>query len=74
MNIGLINENALIEALKNKKIGGAGLDVFAKEPLSSDNPLLQLDNVGTFFHVLLDMHIYNLHNFTRLLIKKNIHC
>jgi len=41
---GLIDENALYEALKNKKIRGAALDVFEEEP-PKDNPLLKLDNV-----------------------------
>lgn len=35
----LINEEALIQALNSKKIGGAALDVFADEPLTSENPL-----------------------------------
>ncbi|XP_065216877.1 glyoxylate reductase/hydroxypyruvate reductase-like [Planococcus citri] len=48
---GLIDENALIEALQSKKIGGAGLDVFAQEPLSANSPLLKLDNVVTTPHV-----------------------
>ncbi|KIK70882.1 hypothetical protein GYMLUDRAFT_66097 [Collybiopsis luxurians FD-317 M1] len=41
----LIDEEALIEALKNKKIRGAGLDVFDQEPLPLDHPLRVLDNV-----------------------------
>lgn len=43
---GLINYDDLIEALKNKKIGGAALDVFPTEPLPADCPLLTMDNVG----------------------------
>ena len=42
---GVIDESALINALKNKKIGGAGLDVFAEEPLPADSPLRKLNNV-----------------------------
>ena len=42
---GVVNELALIEALRNRTIAGAGLDVFAKEPPDPDNPLLQMDNV-----------------------------
>jgi D-3-phosphoglycerate dehydrogenase / 2-oxoglutarate reductase len=39
------DENALAEALRNKAIAGAGLDVFDKEPPPPDHPLLQFDNV-----------------------------
>ena len=41
----VIDETALIEALKNKKIGGAGLDVFEEEPLSDNSPLRKFKNV-----------------------------
>lgn len=41
----LIDENALISALQNKKIAGVGMDVFEHEPLAEDNPLKQMDNV-----------------------------
>jgi len=41
----LIDEAALVEALKNNKIAGAGLDVLVDEPPNRDNPLLKLDNV-----------------------------
>ena len=39
------DEAALLEALRNKSIAGAGLDVWSKEPPPPDHPLLQLDNV-----------------------------
>jgi D-3-phosphoglycerate dehydrogenase len=39
------DEAALLEALRNKLIAGAGLDVWSKEPPPPDHPLLQLDNV-----------------------------
>jgi len=39
------DETALVEALRNKLIAGAGLDVWAKEPPPPDHPLLQFDNV-----------------------------
>lgn len=42
---GVVDEDALIEALQEKIIAGAGLDVFAKEPPDSSNPLLKMDNV-----------------------------
>ncbi|MDF2522850.1 MAG: Phosphoglycerate dehydrogenase [Clostridiales bacterium] len=42
---GIINEMDLIEALKLGKLGGAGLDVFEKEPISKDSPLLSMEQV-----------------------------
>jgi D-3-phosphoglycerate dehydrogenase len=39
------DEAALLEALRNKSIAGAGLDVWSKEPPPPDHPLLQFDNV-----------------------------
>src|SRR4030088_263050 len=39
------DEAALLEALRNRSIAGAGLDVWAKEPPPADHPLLQFDNV-----------------------------
>jgi len=42
---GLISEAALIGALRSGKLTGAGLDVFALEPLPADNPLRTMDNV-----------------------------
>lgn len=46
-----VDEEALIEALKEKKIAGAGLDVFDQEPPLQDNPLFSLDNVVLTPHV-----------------------
>ena len=40
-----IDEAALIEVLKNKKIRGAALDVFLKEPLPQESPFMSLENV-----------------------------
>ncbi len=42
---GVINEEALVEALKNKVIAGAGLDTFAHEPLDPLSPLLKFENL-----------------------------
>ena len=48
---GIINEKALYDALTNKKIRAAGLDVYDDEPSTSSNPLFSLDNI------LLSPHI-----------------
>ena len=41
----LIDDAALVTALREKKIGGAALDVFAEEPLAADSPYWDLENV-----------------------------
>ena len=41
----IVDEAALIAALQNKKIAGAGLDVFEAEPPQANNPLLSMENV-----------------------------
>ena len=46
----VVDESALIEALKNRQIAGAGLDVFVEEPLSMDSPLIDMDNVVLTSH------------------------
>lgn len=47
----IVDESALVEALRERRIGGAVLDVFAEEPLSTDHPLWGLDNVVVTPHV-----------------------
>jgi D-3-phosphoglycerate dehydrogenase len=47
----VVDEAALIEALKNGHILGAGLDVTEKEPIESDNPMLQMPNVVVTPHM-----------------------
>lgn len=47
----VVDEPALIEALQQGKIAGAGLDVFAKEPVDPANPLLRMDNVVAVPHI-----------------------
>ncbi len=46
----VVDEPALIKALQEKQIAGAGLDVFEKEPIDPDNPLLKMDNVVVMPH------------------------
>jgi len=48
---GVVDEQALITALEAGRIAGAGLDVFAQEPLPPDNPLWKTKNVTIFSHL-----------------------
>jgi phosphoglycerate dehydrogenase-like enzyme len=48
----IIDESALIKALQEGWIRGAGLDVFEQEPISMDNPLLTMENVILSPHAL----------------------
>jgi gluconate 2-dehydrogenase len=47
----VVDEAALIEHLRERRILGAGLDVFEREPLPPDSPLLQLPNVVAVPHI-----------------------
>lgn len=70
---GLIDEEALIQALNNKQIAGAALDVFEVEPLPEDSPLWDFENVIISPHVsgishhmqdeTLDLFIENINRF-----------
>jgi glyoxylate reductase len=46
-----VDEEALIDALQNKTIAGAGLDVFVKEPIDPDHPLLSMNQVVALPHI-----------------------
>lgn len=46
-----VDEDALVEALENGEIWGAGLDVFNEEPVNKDHPLLKFPNVVTLPHL-----------------------
>jgi D-3-phosphoglycerate dehydrogenase len=41
---GIVDEEALVQALSDRVIAGAGLDCFEKEPISPENPLLKIEN------------------------------
>ena len=70
---GLVDEKALIQALKSKHIAGAALDVFEKEPLDENSPLWDMENVIISPHVsglsqhlseeTLDLFIENLNRY-----------
>jgi glyoxylate reductase len=47
----IVDQKALTRALAEKRIAGAGLDVFEREPISENDPLLQLDNVVLVPHI-----------------------
>jgi phosphoglycerate dehydrogenase-like enzyme len=47
----IVDEKALVEVLRKRRIAGAGLDVFEKEPLPMDSPLLDLDNILLTPHI-----------------------
>jgi len=57
---GVVDENALVAALRDKRIAGAALDVFVEEPLPTDHPFWDMDNViitthqGGFNDVYID--------------------
>jgi glyoxylate reductase len=47
----VVDQKALVAALRTGQIAAAGLDVFEREPISLDNPLLELDNVVLIPHL-----------------------
>ena len=47
----IVDEQALIDALQQKRIAGAGLDVFEVEPLAADSPLRSMNNVCIAAHI-----------------------
>ena len=47
----IVDEPALIRALEEKKIAGAGLDTVEQEPFAPENPLLKMENVLVAPHI-----------------------
>jgi D-3-phosphoglycerate dehydrogenase len=48
---GIVDENALAEAIKDGKVAAAAVYVFSKEPPDPDNPLIGLENVIVTPHI-----------------------
>lgn len=48
---GIVDQDALVQALQEKRIAAAALDVFQPEPLPADHPLWELDNVLIAAHI-----------------------
>jgi D-2-hydroxyacid dehydrogenase (NADP+) len=75
---GVVDEAALIEALRAKKIAGAALDVFETEPLPSDNPLWTFKNViitthqGGFCDTYVDLAVPILEHNMRCFLKGDL--
>ncbi|MHA1370917.1 MAG: NAD(P)-dependent oxidoreductase, partial [Promethearchaeota archaeon] len=47
----VIDQDALVKALEERRFAGAALDVFREEPVKPDDPILQLDNVVLTPHI-----------------------
>ena len=56
---GVVDQEALIKVLSERKIAGAALDVFVEEPLPTDSPLWELANVIVTPHIAGGSYHYN---------------
>jgi phosphoglycerate dehydrogenase-like enzyme len=69
---GVVDDDALVEALRSKRIAGAALDVFTEEPLPAGHPLWTFDNVivtthqGGFCDTYVDLAMP--------ILQRNMHC
>ncbi len=63
---GLVDKEGFLRALKERKIAGAGLDVFWEEPIGLDDELLTLDNVVLTPHVATSTHESRSRNFIQV--------
>ena len=68
----VIDEPALIEALRAKRIAGAALDVASKEPLPPESPLWALDNAVITPHCAGECEEY--HQLALDVFMNNLHC
>lgn len=76
----VVDEEAMVEALKSGKLKGAALDVFAEEPLPKNNELWELDNVllsphnmdqtNTFMHEATEFFVFE--NLPRFICGKDL--
>lgn len=64
---GLIDRDALIEALRGGRLGGAALDVYYEEPLANDDPILEFDNVLITPHLAGSPRFNGLNDFEDLI-------
>jgi D-2-hydroxyacid dehydrogenase (NADP+) len=75
---GVVDETALIEALKTRRIAGAALDVFNEEPLPADHPFWAMENViitthqGGFCDVYIDYALPTVETNMRCFLSGNI--
>jgi D-2-hydroxyacid dehydrogenase (NADP+) len=75
---GVVDEAALVEALRAKRLAGAALDVFNEEPLPTDHPFWEMDNViitthqGGFCDVYIDHALPTVETNMRCFLSGNI--
>jgi D-2-hydroxyacid dehydrogenase (NADP+) len=69
---GICDEDALVTALREKRIAGAALDVFRSEPLSPESPLWKMENVIVTPHHAGQCDVYN--DLVFEVLQKNVKC